>query len=346
MRSIPAVMALMSATLIVTLAATLATILATTSPARAEAAQLRIGVQYGTSMLAVMLMERDHLVERRAAAAGLGDVAVSYRNIGTPVAMSDGVLSGALDIGINGAPSVLLLWDKTRNAANPVRGLAAVSTSPSVLVTRNPAVHSIRDFTEADRIAVPGVKISINALLLQMGAQREWGPDGWNRLDARTTSLGHPDAMTAMLSGKGEITAHFSGPPFSTIEARNGGRAILTAKDVLGDGWDMIMFMAAVTHDANPRLVGAVLAALQDAMDSIRKDPRAAAEAYLAISRDTRSSVDDIVAIITDPGQSYTEAPHSVLQFARFMHGIGLLKTGPARWQDAFFPDVGKDITR
>ncbi len=69
-------------------------------------------------MLAVMLMEGDRMVQKHAAAAGLGDVAVSYRNISGPVAMRDGVLSGGHDIGINGAPSVLLLWDKTRNSGN------------------------------------------------------------------------------------------------------------------------------------------------------------------------------------------------------------------------------------
>lgn len=309
-------------------------------PARAEADHLRIGVQYGTSMLAVMLMEHDHLVEARAAAAGLGPVSVSYQNISGPVAMADGVLSGALDIGINGAPSVLLLWDKTRTGPNPVRGLAAVSTDPSVLVTRNPAVHSIADLGPEDRIAVPGVKIAINAMLLQMAAQKLWGPDGWNRLDARTTTLGHPDAMAAMLSGKGDVTAHFSGPPFSTIEARAGMRPILTARDVLGDGWDMIMFATRSVHDANPRLMGAVLAALQDAMDAIHRDPRAAAATYLAMAHDTRSSVDEIVAIINDPDTTYGETPRSVMQFATFMHGIGLLKNQPARWQDVFFPDI------
>jgi len=319
---------------------TLLSLISGTSPLRADTNQLRIGVQYGTSMLAVMLMEHGRLVEKRAEEAGLGTVAISYRNIGTPVAMSDSVLSGAMNIGINGAPSVLLLWDKTRNSPNPVRSLAAVSTSPSVLVTRNPTVNGIKDFTQADRIALPGVKISINALLLQMAAQREWGKDSWDRLDARTTSLGHPDALAAMLSGKSEITAHFSGPPFSTLEVKNGGRAILTAKEVLGDGWDMIMFGTTAFHDANPKLVGAVLSALGDAQAAIRRDPRAAAELYLAVAKDTRSSVDDIVAIITDPGQSYGMKPRTVVQFARFMHGIGLLKNDPSRWQDVFFPDI------
>ena len=308
--------------------------------AHAEAAQLRVGVQYGTSMLAVMLMENGRLVERHALAAGLGEVAVSYRNISGPVAMSDGVLSGALDIGINGAPSVLLLWDKTRNSAGAVRGLAAVSTNPSILVTRNPAVQTIRDFTERDRIALPGVKIALNAILLQMAAAKAWGPNEWARLDARTTTLGHPDALAAMLSGAGDITAHFSGPPFSTLEIKAGMRPILRAHDVLGDGWDMLMFASARFRDANPRLVGAVLAALDEAQRAIRADPRAAAATYLAMSGDKKSSVEDIVALITDPDTTYGTTPRSVMQFAAFMHGVGLLKNQPGGWTDVFFPDL------
>ena len=313
-------------------------LLASTSTA-AETPTLRIGVQYGTSMLAVMLMEHGHLLERQARTQGL-DVAVTYQNISGPSAMSDGVLSGALDIGINGAPSVLMLWDKTRGSNNPVRGLAAVSTDPSVLVTRNPAVKSIRDFSERDRIAVPGVKIAINAILLQMGAEAAWGPDAYARLDARTTTLGHPDALAAMLSGAGDVTAHFSGPPFSTLEIAAGMHPLLTAKDVLGDGWDMIMFATTRFHDANPKLVAATLAALQQAMDAIHKDPRAAAATYIEMAHDRKSTIEDILALITDPDTTYGRNPRSVMQFATFMHAHGTLKNRPAGWSDVFFPDL------
>ncbi len=309
-------------------------------PALAETTQLRIGAQYGTSMLAVMLMEGDRLVQKHAAAAGLGEVVVSYRNISGPVAMSDGVLSGALDIGINGAPSVLLLWDKTRASANPVRGFASVSTNPSILVTRNPAVRSIRDFTERDRIALPGVKIALNAILLQMAAAKEWGLADYGHLDARTTTLGHPDALATMLSGTGDVTAHFSGPPFSTLEIKAGMRPILNAKDVLGDGWDMIMFATTRFHDANPKLMGAVLAALREADAAIRRDPPAAARRYLEISGDKKSTPDEILALITDPDTTYDPAPRSVMQFADFMSSVGLLKNKPGDWSDIFFPDV------
>jgi NitT/TauT family transport system substrate-binding protein len=322
----------------IVLALLLATIAA--ADARAEANTISIGVQYGTSMLPLMLMEHDHLLEKHAQQAGLGTVAVSYRNISGPVAMADGVLSGALDIGNNGAPSLLILWDKTRNSANPVRGFASVSNDPSVLVTRNPAVHGIADFTERDRIAVPGVKIALNAILLQMAAAKLWGPDNYNRLDARTTTLGHPDALAAMLSGAGDVTAHFSGPPFSTLEVKAGMRPILTAKDVLGDGWDMILFATTKFHDANPKLMGALLAALRDADAAITHDPPAAARIYLEVSGDKKSTVADILALITDPDTAYDPVPRSVMQFATFMNQVGILKNKPSGWSDIFFADV------
>ncbi len=315
-------------------------LLAPAGPARAEASALHVGIQYGTSIVPLMVMEHEHLVEKHAAAAGLGTIAVSYRNFSNPSPMADGVLSGALDIGMVGAPALLQMWDKTRNGGNPIRGFANISTNPSMLVTRNPDVHTIRDFTERDRIALPGVKIGLNAIILQMAAAAAWGPAEWARLDARTVTLGHPDALAAMLSGAGDITAHFAQPPFSTLEVKAGMRPILRAKDVLGDGWDMILFAGTRFHDANPRLMAATLAALQDADAIIARDPRAAAALYLEMSGDRKSSVDEILALITDPDTVYGTTPRSVMRFASFMHDIGTLKNKPATWSDIFFPDV------
>ena len=163
----------------------------------------------------------------------------------------------------------------------------------------------------------------------------------WARLDPRTTTLGHADALAAMLSGSGGITAHFSQPPYSTLEIKAGMRPILRAKDVLGgDGWDMILFTTSRFRWANPKLMTALLDALQDADDAIAKDPRAAAELYLQVSHDTKSSVDDILALIQDPDTTYTRTPRSVMHFAEFMARTGMLKNKPAGWGDIFFPDL------
>ena len=165
---------------------------------------------------------------------------------------------------------------------------------------------------------------------------------GWARLDARTTTLGHPDALAAMLSGAGDITAHFSQPPFSTLEIKAGMRPILRAKDVLGDGWDMIMFLTTRFHDANPKLMGAVLAALREADAAIAADPRAAAALYLTMSNDKKSTVEEILVLITDADTTYAPTPRSVMRFATFMHQTGTLKNKPGEWSDVFFPDLAR----
>lgn len=322
------------------LAALLLLLVCAATPALADATALRLGIQYGTSVLPLMVMQHERLVEKHAAAAGLGAVTVTYTNFSNPTPMTDGVLSGALDIGMMGAPALLQLWDKTRNSANPVRGLANISTNPSTLVTRNPAVTTIADFTEKDRIALPGVKIGLNAILLQMAAAKVWGPAEWARLDARTVTLGHPEALAAMLSGASDITAHFAQPPFSTLEIKAGYRPLLRARDLLGDGWDMMLFTSTRFHDANPRLIAATLAALREAIAIIAADPRAAAALYLEMSNDKKSSVDDILLLVTDPDTTYGVTPRSVMRFAEFMNGIGTLKTRPTDWTEVFFPDV------
>src|SRR5260370_9089268 len=89
---------------------------------------------------------------------------------------------------------------------------------PYVLVTRNGKVGTIADFTNFDKIAVPTVKISGQAMILQIAAAKVWGFDQYERLDALTVSMGHPDAAAAMLSGKLEITTHFCVAPFQYYE--------------------------------------------------------------------------------------------------------------------------------
>ena len=57
-----------------------------------------------------------------------------------------------------------------------MRGIAAYNTLPLTLVTKNPKVQTIKDFTDTDRIAVPAVRASTQAILLQMAAEQAWGP--------------------------------------------------------------------------------------------------------------------------------------------------------------------------
>jgi NitT/TauT family transport system substrate-binding protein len=309
--------------------------------ARAEVNEIRAAQQFGLSYLALMIMEDSKLVEKQARAAGLGDVKVTWAKLGGPGAMNDALLSGSLDFGTGGVPSLITLWSKTAGTANEVRGVAALNSMPVDLVTSNPNVKSIRDFTDQDKIAVTTVKVSTQALLLQMAAAKEFGDQNYGKLDPLTVSLPHPDAMTALLSGSGTISAHFSSPPFQYQEvARPGVRKILNNYDILGGPATFnVVWAMAKFRDTNPKAYAAFVAALDEATATINRDKRAAAEVYKRMSG-TKESVDELVKMMEDPLVDYTLAPKSIMKTAEFMAKVGTIKEKPASWKDLFFPNV------
>ncbi len=174
--------------------------------------------------------------------------------------MNDALLSGSLDFASGGVPNLVTLWAKTRNTPMEVRGAAALNDMPVELVTNNPAVKTIRDFTEKDKIAVTAIKISTQALLLQMAAAKEWGQDNFGKLDPLTVSMPHPEAVNALYSGA--ITAHFSSPPFQYQEVKHPGvHRVLNSYDILGGKATFnLVWTTRAFHDANPKAYAAFLA--------------------------------------------------------------------------------------
>ena len=143
-----------------------------------------------------MLMERDKLVEKHARAEGLGEVKVGWIKVAGPSVMNDGIISGALQFISVGAPSLITLWDKTKDNVQ-IKGMSALTTYPLYLNVRNPNIKSIRDFSDKDKIAVPSVKISTQAIMLQMAAAKEYGDQNYAHFDPWTVGLSHPDALLA-----------------------------------------------------------------------------------------------------------------------------------------------------
>ena len=311
------------------------------TPARAETSEVRAAQQFGLSYLGLMIMEDSKLVEKHAKAMGLGDVAVTWAKLGGPGAMNDALLSGSLDFATGGVPSLITLWSKTHGTPNEVRGVGALNSMPVDLVTSNPNVKSIRDFTDQDKIAVTTVKVSTQALLLQMAAAKEFGEQNYAKLDPLTVSLPHPDAMTALLAGSGTITAHFSSPPFQYQEvARPGIRKILNNYEILGGPATFnVVWSTTKFRDANPKTYAAFVAALDEATTTINRDKRGAAGVYKRMSG-TKESVDELVRMMEDPLVDYTQAPKSIMKTAEFMAKVGTIKDKPSSWKDLFFPNV------
>ena len=101
---------------------------------------------------------------------------------------TDALLTRTFDFVVVASPTLATLWDKAEGTPQDIRGISAVTSMPYVLVTNNPAIKSLADFTSKDRIAVPTVKISSQAISLSMAAAKQWGQDQYERLDPLTVT--------------------------------------------------------------------------------------------------------------------------------------------------------------
>jgi NitT/TauT family transport system substrate-binding protein len=309
------------------------------SAARAEVDEVRLSKQYGLPYLPFMVMEQHQLLEKQAEKQGL-KLKVSWTTLSNATAMMEAILSGQMDFITPGVPTLATMWDKTVGTPNEIRALSAVQSMPYVLVTRSPDIKTIRDFTDKDRIALAAVKLTGHAIALQMAAAREWGREHYDKLDSITTSLSHPDATAALLAGKSEINAHFASSPFYYIElATPGVHKVLHSYEVAGGRHTNGVLMASKKfHDANPKVCAAVVAALDEANGFIKANPRKAAEIYIAMTREKRSTLDELEKMVADPDVDYTTTPINVMKFVEFMNLAGTVKKKPASWKDLFFP--------
>lgn len=316
-------------------------ILLAAAPARAEVGEIRIARGFPISYLPLMVMEQEKLLERHIQAAGIGPVTVAYGTFPSPAATTDALMSGQVDVVAGGVPTLITLWARTRGNLG-VRGIGAVSAMPVFLNTRNPAVRTIRDFGPKDRIALPSIKLSFQAIVLQMAAEQAFGPGRHEQLDGLTVSLGHPDAIVAMRMPGGEISADFTAPPFQYLELEEPGvRRVLSSYEVLGGPATFnALWTTQKFHDANPRLYRAFLAAMEEAIERVIRDKPGAAQTFVAQSGGKQGSAALLLRILEDPETQFTLTPQNVMTFAGFLQRTGVIRTAPESWRELFFPEI------
>jgi len=310
-------------------------------PAFAEVTTVRIGRAPGLAFLPLFVMEAGKLLEKHLALNGLQGVTVVWQEYTSGNVMNDALLSGNMEFANGGLPPFLTLWAKARGTRSEIGALAAVSDMPSVLTTNNPNVRTLRDLTDKDRISVAAVKASQVAILLQMAAEKEFGPGEFARLDPLTVTMPQSESVAALLSGKTEITAHFTVPPFSNRELKDPKiKAVLRSTDILGGvNTNIVAYTTKAFRDANPRTAKAYLDALEEASGTVANDRNQAAALYLQASRD-KISIGELIEILADPALRYSLAPSGTMVFAEFMYRAGTIKTKPASWKALFFDEA------
>lgn len=317
-----------------------AALLGLAGPARAEVSELKVAEQYGISYLPLMIMEDQKLIAKYAKEAGVPDLKVSWSKFAGGNVMNDAMLSNSLHFAAGGVAPLITLWAKTRGNYD-IKAAAALNSMPLYLVTRNPNAKTLKDLTDKDKIALPAVKVSIQAVTLQMAAEQEFGPGQQFKLDPLTVTMSHPDAMAALLSPNSEITGHFGSPPFQYYELeRPGMHTLVNSFKVLGGPATFnLVWTTTKFREENPKVYGAFLKALDDATAQINKDKSWAADTYLRISKDKAQHA-EILKILEDPEVSFTTTPQNILKYVQFMNKVGSIKATPSSWKELFFPEA------
>jgi NitT/TauT family transport system substrate-binding protein len=319
--------------------ATAGALLAAAGGARAEG-RIRIAEQFGIVYLLLNVAQEQKLIEKHGKAQGL-DVKVEFVRLSGGSAVNDALLSGQIDIAGAGIGPLLTIWDRTKDRQN-VRGVASLGNFPFYLVSTNPAVKTIADFGDKDRIATPAVGVSVQSRLLQLASARLWGDANYNKLDKLQVALPHPEATAALIKGGTEVNAHFGNPPFQNqvLAGNKQAHIVLNSYEVLGGPASATVLYATEKFRAeNPKTYRAFIAALDEAAKFITAQPEAATDLFL---RAGQGGADRalVLSIVKSPEVQFKLTPQNTLALAEFMHRIGAIKNKPASARDYFFDDA------
>jgi sulfonate transport system substrate-binding protein len=311
------------------------------APARSETTEARIGVQFGVGYLPVYVAQADDLINKHLAAKGLKPIEVVLQNVAGAPQISDGLLSRTMDIGSGGITAMMVAWDKTKAAGGQaMRGMVALSAMPYELYSVDPAVTSLADLSDKNKIGMTAIKVSIGAIFLQMAAARLYGPENYQRLDALTVSFAQPDGVIALLSGSGAVDSYVFAPPFNyQVRDKPKVHRVWSSNELAGSFTALSMWTTARFRQENPLTYAAVIDAVRDGVEIIRRDPRHAAEIFIK-AEGSKLPVDFITQVLGKADQEFGIAPQNSLLLAKFLAQTGTIKSSPTDWKDYFFPDI------
>lgn len=308
---------------------TLALALVAAPPARAgEARQLRIVKQPGLAYLPLIVMRERQMIEKRAP-----DVRVEWRQLTSGPVIRDAMIAGQIDIGSGGFPPFALAIDKGLHW----KAVGALNEMPLFLNCARASIRSLKDLGPNDRIALPAIG-SVQHIILQMQAEKELGDP--HKLDRQVVAMAHEDATAALLSRR-EITCHLSGPPYQYEQLRSRGivKVFESYQSMGGPHNFNLVWTSEEWAKANPMLLASFVAAMQEAMELIAREPSEVAGIY-ARSEKSSSSAAQIADIIREPGIRYTMTPKGLSRFASFMAKTGAIKSARPSWRDYALPHL------
>lgn len=282
-------------------------------------ASIAIAYQYGYAYAPLIIMKEQRTLEQR-----FPGTSFAWRVFANGSAIRDGIVANQIQIGAGGTAPFLIGWDKGVGW----RLLGSLCDIDLWLVARDPSIKTLKDLRPGMKIGLPAPD-SIQAIVLRRAAQEQLGDA--RALDNDLVAISHPLGLAAL--GNGQISAHFSNPPFQFEEVEQGGHVILRSFDVFGVSTLDSVFAGESFAQAYPNFVKTFYGDLRDAIDMIDRQPARAAE-LLSRSDGGKVSPATYTTWLAKPGTKFTIVPHGYLKYAAFMRDIGLIGKIPSSVAD------------
>ena len=304
-------------------------------PAKAEVSVVNLAQQFGLLYVPLHVVLEHNLVEKHAKAIGLAPPQIKLFKISGGANINKALLAKTIDFGAHGVGPALKLWGKTKGKFKIASGMADM---PLKLNTNDPNIKTVEDYLKAEdhKIATPAAKVSIQAVTLQMYADRKWGEP--NKLDHMVVSMKHPIALAAIMSGGQTVKSHFATLPYSFQELKSGKvHNVITSYDILGGQHSVLVMSASQAFkDANPKSYQAVINAYNEAFEWVNANPLAAADLYIKYTK-TKLDPELVKAMLTDKNEiAFDPVPKHTMKYANFLAKIGDIPQAKS-WKDYYF---------
>ncbi len=299
----------------------------------AEKGTVRIAQQYGLWCAISTIVVQRKLIEQYAPGWDVKE----FRFASGPD-LRAALIAGRLDVGISGFAPFIQGWAK----GAPTMTADIMTGYKHELVTRHTKVKDVAEFVEL-ATSTPGFKIaapapgSSNHIALQWYLKRQ-GFDP-KILDQYIVRMGHPTSFQSLLSG--QVDAHITSPPYAILEGAKGMRSLANLWPTEGGFMPNAHVVVNTTWaKAHPEVYQAVVKAFNEAADWTVKNPAEAAAILAPTLKISPAETLEQMKIEVRYDVSNVNVEKELLDYAAFMHEIGLIPKKPARLADFAMPEL------
>jgi NitT/TauT family transport system substrate-binding protein len=286
--------------------------------------KITIAYQPGLGYAPLILMKQQRTIERQ-----FPGTQVDWRVLASGTPITNGVISGDIQIGAVGVGPMLVGWARGVNW----RVIAPLNEGDLWLMAKDPEIKTIADL-RGKRIATP-TRTSIQAVVLRKMAEVKLGSS--RALDAGLIDMDHPDGMQALLTG--QIDAHFTSPPFQFQEKVRGAHVVSKSYNYFGAHTFLVTVMTQKFYDEYPQFARAFYNNVVAMETLIKKKPDMVAK-ILQEDAGGLPTNRQFKQWLVNPALNWTTRPRGLMRTATFMHRTGQIPKAPSAWTELVFPPV------